>query len=86
MWFGIIVFAMSNGFLLMPVILSFIGPVNTKEKKNTEQPKPTEIIVAPASKKEPEGSSQEDKVSPKDGPSQVKTELTGPIIDENNVL
>ena len=33
MWFGIIVFAMSNGFLLMPVILSFVGPVNTTEKK-----------------------------------------------------
>ena len=86
MWFGIIVFAMSNGFLLMPVILSFIGPVNTKEKKKTEQPKPSEISVAPVSKKEPEGSSQEDKVSPKDGPFQVKTELTGPIIDEINVL
>ena len=69
MWFGIIVFAMSNGFLLMPVILSFIGPVNTKEKKKTEQTKPSEISVAPVSKKEPEESSQEDKVSPKDGPS-----------------
>ena len=25
-WFGIIIFGMSNGFLLLPVILSFIGP------------------------------------------------------------
>ena len=33
MWFGIIVFAMSNGFLLMPVVLSFVGPVNTKKKE-----------------------------------------------------
>ena len=26
LWFGIIVFGVSNGFLLLPVILSFIGP------------------------------------------------------------
>lgn len=25
-WFGIILFGMMNGFLLLPVILSFIGP------------------------------------------------------------
>ena len=28
MWFGIIVFGMANGFLLLPVILSFVGPLN----------------------------------------------------------
>ena len=28
MWFGIILFAMSNGFLLLPVVLSFIGPTH----------------------------------------------------------
>ena len=28
MWFGIIVFGMANGFLLLPVILSFAGPLN----------------------------------------------------------
>ena len=28
LWFGIVVFGMSNGFLLLPVILSFIGPTN----------------------------------------------------------
>ena len=26
-WFGIILFGMANGFLLLPVILSFVGPV-----------------------------------------------------------
>ena len=29
MWFGIILFGMANGFLLLPVILSFVGTVNT---------------------------------------------------------
>merc|ERR1712051_1017139 len=27
MWFGIIIFGMANGFLLLPVILSFCGPL-----------------------------------------------------------
>ena len=31
MWFGIILFGMSNGFLLLPVILSFVGTVHDKE-------------------------------------------------------
>ena len=29
LWFGIIFFGMANGFLLLPVILSFIGPTRT---------------------------------------------------------
>lgn len=29
MWFGIILFGLGNGFLLLPVILSYIGPVDT---------------------------------------------------------
>ena len=29
MWFSIILFGMANGFLLLPVLLSFIGTVNT---------------------------------------------------------
>ena len=29
LWFGIILFGMANGFLLLPVILSFIGPTET---------------------------------------------------------
>ena len=33
LWFGIIVFGMSNGFILLPVILSLIGPTHGMEKK-----------------------------------------------------
>ena len=29
MWFGIILFGMANGFLLLPVVLSFIGPTES---------------------------------------------------------
>lgn len=29
LWVGIIIFGMSNGFFLLPVILSFIGPVES---------------------------------------------------------
>ena len=28
MWFGIILFGMANGFLLLPVILSLVGPLS----------------------------------------------------------
>ena len=28
-WFGIILFGMANGFLLLPVVLSFVGPART---------------------------------------------------------
>lgn len=34
LWFGIIIFGMSNGFLLLPVILSYIGPLNIDMKSN----------------------------------------------------
>ena len=33
LWFGIIVFGMSNGFILLPVILSLVGPTHGMEKK-----------------------------------------------------
>ena len=33
MWFGIILFGMANGFLLLPVILSFIGSVDMDKKE-----------------------------------------------------
>ena len=37
LWFGILLFGMANGFLLLPVVLSFIGPTNTIiETKNLE--------------------------------------------------
>ena len=29
LWFGIISFGMANGFLLLPVVLSFCGPTKT---------------------------------------------------------
>ena len=29
MWFGIILFGMANGFLLLPVLLSYFGPTKT---------------------------------------------------------
>ena len=35
LWFGIIVFGMSNGFLLLPVILSFIGPLGQQHQEET---------------------------------------------------
>lgn len=31
MWFGIIVFGVANGFILLPVLLSFIGPLKQNE-------------------------------------------------------
>ena len=33
MWFGIVVFGMANGFVLLPVILSFVGPVPDTDHK-----------------------------------------------------
>ena len=33
MWFGIIVFGMTNGFILLPIILSLIGPLPDLEAK-----------------------------------------------------
>ena len=33
MWFGIILFGMANGFLLLPVILSFIGSVDMDKEE-----------------------------------------------------
>lgn len=31
MWFGIIIFGVANGFILLPVLLSFIGPLKDNE-------------------------------------------------------
>ena len=42
MWFGIIIFGMANGFLLLPVILSFCGPLGqsqpTEDQDNVKKP------------------------------------------------
>ena len=37
MWFGIIIFGMANGFILLPIILSFIGPTPNAEEKKKEK-------------------------------------------------
>lgn len=39
MWFGIIIFGVANGFILLPVLLSLCGPLNTqkKAKKGSEK-------------------------------------------------
>ena len=29
LWFGIIIFGMANGFFLLPVVLSYVGPIET---------------------------------------------------------
>ena len=36
LWFGIILFGMSNGFLFLPVVLSLVGPTNTAELEEDE--------------------------------------------------
>ena len=36
LWFGIIVFGMANGFLLLPVILSIIGPLEKLESEEED--------------------------------------------------
>lgn len=33
MWFGIIIFGVANGFILLPVLLSFIGPAQLEYEK-----------------------------------------------------
>jgi len=33
MWYGIIIFAVCNGFFLLPVVLSLIGPISETEQK-----------------------------------------------------
>jgi len=37
LWFGIIVFGMGNGFLLLPVMLSYIGPTFTVDDHEENQ-------------------------------------------------
>lgn len=36
LWFGIIIFGMGSGFILLPVLLSFIGPVGVDKPKSEE--------------------------------------------------
>jgi hypothetical protein len=43
MWFGIIIFGVSNGFILLPVILSLCGPLNKVQHPNDNQVSDEEI-------------------------------------------
>ena len=43
MWFGIILFGMANGFLLLPVILSFAGSVDM-DKEEIEKIEAEQIL------------------------------------------
>ena len=43
MWFGIILFGMANGFLLLPVILSFVGSVDM-DKEEIEKIEAEQIL------------------------------------------
>ena len=36
LWFGIILFGMANGFFFLPVVLSFIGPIETVEEHDDD--------------------------------------------------
>lgn len=44
LWLGIIVFGMANGFLLIPVILSFIGPLGEHHDDQSESKTPTNKV------------------------------------------
>ena len=35
LWFGIILFGMMNGFILLPVLLTFIGPTHAVAERST---------------------------------------------------
>ena len=54
LWFGIIVFGMSNGFLLLPVLLSYMGPVDEPHKSSKGEPSKSDQ-VSPAKIKESGG-------------------------------
>ena len=38
LWFGIILFGMSNGFILLPVMLSFVGPIQSNGESKAVHP------------------------------------------------
>jgi len=43
LWVGIIIFGMSNGFFLLPVIFSYIGPTEDSEEEEEKKVKHGEI-------------------------------------------
>ena len=46
LWFGIIVFGMANGFLLLPVLLTMFGPTETFADPNDHMPDEDMLIKA----------------------------------------
>jgi hypothetical protein len=48
MWTGIIVFGIANGFILLPVLLSLIGPLHRRDLTGPTK----EIIETPESEEE----------------------------------
>ena len=45
-WVCILVFGLLNGMVLLPVILSIVGPVNGEEKKDVDEERKTSEIGA----------------------------------------
>lgn len=43
MWFGIIVFGVANGFILLPVLLTLCGPLNKVDRKEFESGREIEV-------------------------------------------
>jgi len=37
LWFGIVVFGLTNGFVLLPIVLSFVGPTPDFKMKDDER-------------------------------------------------
>ena len=52
MWFGIIVFGVCNGFVLLPVLLSLCGPLNKVDHKDLEAADEVAEIEMPPKKEE----------------------------------
>ena len=44
LWTGILLFGMANGFFLLPVMLSYIGPIKTMVDPNLYQEEGSKVI------------------------------------------
>ena len=51
MWFGIILFGMANGFLLLPVVLSYIGSTETIMEEHGHDSEPEIELIYEEKKK-----------------------------------
>lgn len=75
LWFGIICFGMGNGFLLLPVLLSFIGPTETHaEEEEIDEAMMVDPKVTPAVTK------------PKDGDIEFTRKTDSALSNRNLVL